>query len=438
MRTDCMHNLAAEKALLGAGINDYAVARQVAALPEELFTEPHCQATHRAIKRLVSRGVTPDLLTMDAEVQCDFSDTAALMEMQQAGFSPAMASQHEALLREARKRRVLYQLAGNLMQDAPNPGVSVTAIQNKGLETLRRADDAPQSSSMQDVMLALVDSIDSAKSKRRQVGIADFDRLTGGLQAGQLIYIGARPGIGKTALGLAMATHVARHSGPVLFVSLEMGNAEIGARIMAAESGVDLDHLSTGRMQEADYSRITPLYGELAKLPMHVTSRATTPLQVRSEAVRMQTREGLALIAIDYIQLMRGDGRYSSRYEEISAISRELKLMAMELDVPIISMCQLNRQSEKGMGRTKSAPSMAEARDSGALEQDANLFLTLYEPEEPDSQNDEWQLYHMCQANGLAWQVLTVEKNRQGRAGKINVGFDKAHMRYKALIQDQR
>ena len=152
----------------------------------------------------------------------------------------------------------------------------------------------------------------------------------------------------------------------------------------------------------------------------------------------MQARGGLKMIVVDYVQLMSGDGRGKSRYEEITSISRELKLLAMDLDVPILAMCQLNRQSEGIQGRVKKTePSMAEARDSGALEQDANVFLTLYEPEEPEQQGEAWQLYHLCQANGMAWQVLKVEKNRQGRTGRLNVAFDKAHMRYVSISTGQ-
>lgn len=435
---DCLHNLEAEKALLGAAINDALVAQEVASLPDELFTTPLTQATHRAVKRLTAAGKVPDLVTLDAEVQCDFSDTAALIEMQQAGWSVAQAGQHEALLMEAMRRRKLCELAERILHDAPNPGASLTALEAESLTALQAPDSAAESASMEDAALALAKELDSGAKGRTQTGVADYDLLTGGVKGGQLIYLGARPGIGKTALGLAMAAHVAAHSGPVLLVSLEMGEAEIAARLMAAQSGVDLDKLSTGRMQPEDYDAIAPHYGSISALPMRISRRARTPLQIRREAVRMQARGGLKMIVVDYVQLMSGDGRGKSRYEEITSISRELKLLAMDLDVPILAMCQLNRQSEGIQGRVKKTePSMAEARDSGALEQDANVFLTLYEPEEPEQQGEAWQLYHLCQANGMAWQVLKVEKNRQGRTGRLNVAFDKAHMRYVSISTGQ-
>lgn len=431
---DCLRNLDAEQAMLGAAMNDYAAAQEVAALPEGLFSDPRNQAVHRAVKRLVAEGKVPDLVTMDAEVQCDFADTAYLAALLQAGIIPSAARQYAALLRDAAARRSLLTLAQKIIADAANPAASVSALRSAAMETFRGSEPTPESADMRKTMQALSDSLDSGKSGRMQVGIPDFDRLTGGVQPGQLIYIGARPGVGKTALGLSMAKHIAEHSGPVLAVSLEMGLEEIGARLMASVSGVDLDKLSTGRMRLTDYETITPHYQPLSDLPLRIATHAATPLQVRQEAMRMQSSVGLRLVLVDYVQLMRGDGRYSSRYEEVSDISRELKLMAMDLHVPVIAMCQLNRQSEKGFGRTaRSAPSMAEARDSGALEQDANVFITLYEPDDPEQMGDDWYLYNVFKTNGMTWQVLTVEKNRQGRTGRINVGFDKPYMRYKCL-----
>ena len=148
----------------------------------------------------------------------------------------------------------------------------------------------------------------------------------------------------------------------------------------------------------------------------------------------MQEDGGLAMVLIDYIQLMRADGRHATRYEEVSAISREIKLLAMDLGVPVIALTQFNRNSEGGGWKgKKTMPTMAEAKDSGSIEQDANLFLIQYEPEEPDKQSEAWQAYHMCQANGWAWQVLAIAKNRQGRTGAINLAFDKPHMQFKSI-----
>lgn len=150
----------------------------------------------------------------------------------------------------------------------------------------------------------------------------------------------------------------------------------------------------------------------------------------------MQNKGGLAMIMVDYIQLMRADGRYNSRYEEVSAISRELKRMAMDLGVPILALTQFNRNSETSVGgkAEKRKPQMSEAKESGSIEQDANMFIVQWTPPEPmDQGSDFWEDFHTCQLNGWEWQLLSVDKNRQGRTGAISVGFDKPHMRFMSI-----
>ena len=150
----------------------------------------------------------------------------------------------------------------------------------------------------------------------------------------------------------------------------------------------------------------------------------------------MQSRQGLSMIVIDYIQLMSADGRHQSRYEEVSAISRELKRMAMDLGVPVLALTQFNRNSETSVGgkAEKRKPQMSEAKESGSIEQDANLFLIQWAPPVPTDQgSDAWEDYHACEINGWEWQILSVDKNRQGRTGFFSLAFDKPHMRFMCL-----
>lgn len=432
---DCLHNLNAEQALLGAAIQDMLVAQVVAGLPEHYFTDPRTQATHRAIKRIVARGGTPELQILDAEVACDYQDTAYLIAIMQQGFNVSATRQYEALLAQASKRRTMLSVAQTLLADAANPAADADALEANALKQLQTSDSAAQTTSIKDALIVLYDKMQQGDKGRLYTGIADLDAITGGFAGSQLIYLAARPGVGKTAIGLFMASHIAKHTGDVLVVSLEMDDTEIAARALAAESGVDLEHIVTGKLTTEEWLKTGESIGAASVQRMHITCRASTPLQVRREAVRLKARGELKLIVIDYVQLMHSDTKCSSRYEEITAISRDLKQLAMDLQVPILSMCQLNRQSERGFGRVKrTEPIMADARDSGALEQDANLFLILHEPEEPEDPNSsDFQLFHICRANGLTWQKLKIEKNRQGRTGVINLGFDKPHMRYTCI-----
>lgn len=429
---DVRRNQDAERALLGSAIGDSLVAARVAGLPEQLFTDRGCRAVHGAMQRMVRNGRKIDLVTLSAEVRREIADPEPmLIAMQSAGFMPSMAGEYIAMLEDAHKRRTLYQAAVSVAAGTGDPGQTVEAMEAELSAAMRPMGTETGTTDMRQALTRLSDSIDSAKTNRRQTGIADLDRMIGGLAPGQLVYIGARPGVGKSALGLAIAAHVARKGGRALYVTLEMGAEEMAARILADEGQVNLHQLTTGMLGADEYQRIAPLWGELARLPLWFDEKARTPLQVRRSAVRLQSAGGLALIAVDYIQLLSGGGKYGSRYEEVTAISRELKLLAMELGVPVLCMCQLNRTSERGYGRTKKTePSMAEARDSGAIEQDANLFLTLYQPEEPPEDAEGAELYQTFVQAGLSPMRIKVEKNRQGPTGVVNVGFDKSHMRF--------
>lgn len=435
---DVRRNQDAERALLGAAIGDSLVAARVAGLPEQLFTDRGCRAVHGAMQRMVRNGRKIDLVTLSAEVRREIADPEPmLIAMQSAGFMPSMAGEYIAMLEDAHKRRTLYQAAVSVAAGTGDPGQTVEAMEAELSAAMRHMEAENSLVSMKQALTNLSESMDGVKTKRRQTGIADLDRLTGGMFPGQLVYIGARPGVGKSALGLAIAAHVARKGGRVLYVTLEMAAEEMAARIMADEGSVDLYGLTTGKLTPEDYQRIAPLWGELSTLPIWFDEKSRTPLQVRRAAVNLQSGGELALVAVDYIQLLTGGGKYGNRYEEITAISRELKLMAMELGVPLVCMCQLNRSSEKGFGRAKrTEPSMAEARDSGAIEQDANLFLTLYQPEEPPEDPDGKELFQTFVQAGLSPMRIKVEKNRQGPTGVVNVGFDKPHMRFLCIRRE--
>ena len=284
--------------------------------------------------------------------------------------------------------------------------------------------------------MALYDSIEGAKKGRCYTGIADLDRLTGGFRGGKLIILGARPGVGKTALALQMAEHVATHCAPVLIVSLEMDSVEVMGRIAARRCGVDVQRMETGDMEPEDWAALARAVPELSQLPVRIAERADTPALIRREAAAMLYGSGLGMIVVDYLQLLHGDGRYASRTEEVGAISRELKRMAMDLGVPVLAMTQFNRLSEGGVGgkAERRKPQMSESKDSGSIEQDANMFLTLWQPPDPSSENEAaFRAWRYCEGAGVSWMALHVDKNRQGRTGCMFLGFDKPRMTFACL-----
>ena len=431
---DVMQNLDAERAILGLAMQDSACAQNVAAMEEGLWTDSAHRAVQRAIRRMVQRGDKIDLVSLCAECACDVQEPEAmLMDCLSRGISPVMMPQYESILQGCKRRRNLAAVSQEIAALCADPSADPDALAQHAASELTQGAADCRAIDMPGALMQFVDAIDNAKTGRVYTGLAALDRLTGGLRGGKMVVLGARPGVGKTALALQMAVHAARHTGPVLLVSLEMDAAEIVSRMVAAESGVDLQALEAGELTDEQARRASACYPAISALPIRMAQNTCTPMQVRREAMAMKHSGGLSMVVIDYLQLMRSDEKMKSRYEEVTAISREIKLLAMDLHVPILALSQFNRQSEGGYGKKKSMPTMAEAKDSGAIEQDANLFLVQYAPEEPAEEGPDWQAYHMCKANGWEWQVLKVEKNRQGRTGAIPMAFDKARMNFKTI-----
>ena len=431
---DVMQNIDAERAILGLAMQDSACAQAVAAMEEGLWTDSAHRAVQRAVRRMVQRGDKIDLVSLCAECACDVQEPEAmLMDCLSRGISPVMLPQYESILQGCKRRRNLAAVSQEIAALCADPSADPDALAQHAASELTQGAMDCRAIDMPGALMQFVDAIDNAKTGRVYTGLAALDRLTGGLRGGKMVVLGARPGVGKTALALQMAVHAARHTGPVLLVSMEMDAAEIVSRMVAAESGVDLQALEAGELTDEQARRASACYPAISALPIRMAQNTCTPMQVRREAMAMQNSCGLSMVVIDYLQLMRSDEKMKSRYEEVTAISREIKLLAMDLHVPILALSQFNRQSEGGYGKKKSMPTMAEAKDSGAIEQDANLFLVQYAPEEPAEEGPDWQAYHMCKANGWEWQVLKVEKNRQGRTGAIPMAFDKARMNFKTI-----
>ena len=424
-----LQNRSAEVALIGTAMASRECAAKLADLPADMFSAPDTQAAQRAVSRLLARGEQIDLITLEGETSKELDASGMLVTAIVDGYTISMWGQWVAILDECRRRRAIMTAAQDAMRAVQDPGEPVERISEALAAGAKVHQTASATVSMGEAMCALMDTFgDSRKACR--TGIADLDRLTGGFRGGKLVVLGARPGVGKTALALSMAKHVALHTGPVLFVSLEMDAAEIMARIYASESGVDVQELESGTLSDEALEGLGVYGPRVTSLPIRIAERAATPLQVRREAQRMREGDGLAMVVVDYIQLMRADGKHASRYEEVSEISRELKLLAMDLGVPVLALTQFNRQSEGGKGFARRAPTMAEAKDSGSIEQDANVFIVQWAPGEPGDDPYARHAADVCSRMGWQWQQLIVEKNRQGRTGACDVGFDRGHMQF--------
>ena len=420
----------AEQTIIGLALQDEACADSVAALPEDTFTTPETKALQKAIKSCLKDHEIANIVSVGSRLT---SNVVSVVECGNAciqmAISTAMYGQIETELLDLRRRRALRKICADVVNKIADPSEDVDTFANEITKVANDTGPQRETMNMNRMVMEFIEDLDK-KSEMIMTGVAGLDRITGGLQNGMLAILGARPKVGKTALGLSIALHVAQKAGPVLIISLEMKPKEMMQRIISAESDVNLHRIVTKNFRQEDYERMARVYGPLSVVPVEV-EQLPTPLQIRRKASAMQRNGGLAMIMVDYIQLMRADEPKKSRYEEVSSISRELKLMAMDLDVPILALTQFNRESEQGGVRRK--PSMAEARDSGSIEQDANIFLIQYPPNEPKLGSEIRDYWECCQAMGTEFQLLEIAANRQGPTGIVPLNFDKSHMKFTTL-----
>src|SRR5215218_804613 len=254
-------------------------------------------------------------------------------------------------------------------------------------------------------------------------GFRDIDRLTSGFQPGNLIIIAARPSMGKSALALCMAANVAlKHEIPVALFTLEMSKAEVTQRLMCSEAKVESQRLRTGKLAADDWPRLTAACDKLAKSPIYVDDTGSiTMMEIRSKARRLkQKHPELGLIIVDYLQLMTSGTNAENRVQEVSQISRSLKVLARDLEVPIIALSQLSRAVEQ---RHDKRPILSDLRESGSIEQDADLVMFVY--------RDEYYNPEETDSAGVA--ELLLAKHRNGATGTEKLAFQKRYARFADL-----
>ncbi|MFD2757566.1 replicative DNA helicase [Gulosibacter faecalis] len=235
---------------------------------------------------------------------------------------------------------------------------------------------------LQEAMLAAQADMDAAANRDGELtgvptGFRDLDALTNGLHPGQMIIVAARPGMGKSTLALDLCRWASIHADmPSIFFSLEMSRSEIAMRLLSAEASVKLQHMRTGKVSDDDWQKISRTQGDIANAPLYIDdSPNMTLVEIRAKCRRLKQKHGLKLIVIDYLQLMTSGKRVESRQQEVSEFSRALKLLAKELEVPVIALSQLNRNSEQ---RADKKPAISDLRESGSLEQDADMVILLH------------------------------------------------------------
>lgn len=263
------------------------------------------------------------------------------------------------------------------------------------------------------------------------IGLADLDRLLGGLHRSDMIILAARPSLGKTSLALNIARNAAiDQKAKVAIFSLEMGGEQLGNRLLSAEAGVDTQRLRLGQHDKAEEERVMEAIGGLSEAAIYVDDSALLrPMEVRSKARRLHGEVGLDLVILDYMQLMQGNRRFENRVQETSEISRSLKALARELDVPVLVVSQLSRAVE---ARTPHIPMLSDLRDSGSIEQDADVVIFIYR-DDVYFTKEQWERQNPLQPYPKGIAQLIVAKHRNGPTGQVSARFFERTARFGSL-----
>ena len=433
---DSLSDKEAEQAVLGAMMTEKSVIPRVIALlghtSDAFFTTDH-QLIYSAILAVYERVSKADPLLVADELkrtsQINRTGGAGYLYELQAPIVETESTEFYAdILHEKATRRRLIQAGGTIRELAQDESIEIAEVLNQAQETVFELGQNEAQRGFQPINPLITTSIDAIEKLFHKqdrflgipTGFMDFDHMTSGLQPGNFIIIAARPSMGKTTLVLNMAQNIAiDHERPVAIFSLEMPAQDIVMRMLAAESRIDFGKLRTGNFSEDYWRPLTDAAGRLSKAPILINdNRGLTIQSLRAEGRRLKGEHGdLALIIVDYLQLLRGTGRYNQREQEISEISRSLKVLAWELNVPIIACSQLSREVER---RPDKQPQLSDLRESGAIEQDADVVAFLYRE---DYYEDE-------DAGDRVEANLLIKKQRNGPTGAVVLYFTKKQMRF--------
>ena len=246
-------------------------------------------------------------------------------------------------------------------------------------------------------------------------GITDLDKMICGLHKQELTIIGARPGVGKTTLALQIAEHIAERGTETAIISLEMSDTQVIQKLISRRARINSYKMRMGTLETKELEQIGVVSAEIAELPIHLVTKARTIQHIENIARKLKNKNNLGLIVIDYIQLIKNKGKFNSREQEVADITRTLKLLSLELNIPIIGLCQLNRNA------ARQEPTLADLRESGAIEQDADNILFLYQEAES--------------TETVVDITLKLAKQRAGETGKISLKFNKANSEFREVIR---
>ena len=425
-RADPPHSIQAEESLLGAMLlSRDAIAAAVEVVSADDFYKPVHGHVYDAITALFGQGEPVDPVTVADQLRrAGLLDAvggpAALVSLQAGTPAVGSAARYGRIVEEHAMLRRLIGVAGEIAELGYEPPDDVAMAVDRAESLVfdvaqRRVTDSM--APLRELLEQKLDHLEMLYERGESItgvptGYTDLDERLAGLQPSNLVIVGARPSMGKTSFALGIAAHAALEAQtPVLFFSLEMSHLELTQRLLCAEARVDATRMRNGRLHESDWPKISHAVGRLAEAPMFIDDNPhLTVMEIRAKARRLKSRAGgLGLIIIDYLQLMTGRHNAENRQVEVSEMSRGLKILARELEVPVVALSQLSRNLEM---RADKRPQLADLRESGSLEQDSDVVMfiyreELYNPETPDRGTAE----------------IIVSKHRNGPTGAVQLAF---------------
>ncbi len=423
----------AEQAVLGAMLLDQDAALLATELvQDEMFYREGNRRLFRAMVSLVERRTVIDPVTLREELgrrgELDVVGGADyLADLVDAVPTAANLEYHARIVKDKAILRRLIETSTGIITEAYDGRSTASDLLDKAESRIFQISQERGSegfSRLKEMLWPTMERIEALQRSGKSItgvpsGFVDLDRLTSGFQPSELVIVAARPSMGKTAFCLNLATHAAVDGQGVAIFSLEMSRDQLVQRMLTAEARVDSQRVRQGGLRDADFTNLARAAGVLQSCPVWIDDTPSlTLLEMRSKARRLKADNDIKMVVVDYLQLMRSPEYAENRVQEISDISRSLKALARELAVPVVALSQLSRASEQRGGERR--PILSDLRDSGAIEQDADLVLFIHRPEYYDREDES--------KKGLADIMLA--KNRNGPTGDVQLRFSREYTRF--------
>jgi replicative DNA helicase len=428
----------AEQAVLGAMLLDQDASLSAAQLlADDMFYREAHRRLFRAMVSLTERRVVIDHITLrDELIRRGELDSIGgydyVAELADSVPTAANLEYHAKIVKEKAILRKLIETATGIITEAYDGHTTASELLDAAESRIFQVSQQRTEEGfarLKEMLWPTMERIETLQKSGKAItgvpsGFADLDNLTSGFQRGELVILAARPSMGKTAFVLNIATHAAVEQHGVAIFSLEMSKESLVQRMLTAEARVDSQLVRRGMLRDFDFTKLARAAGVLQQCPVWIDDTpALTLLEMRSKARRLKAENDVQMIIVDYLQLMRSPEYSDNRVQEISDISRSLKGLAKELGVPVLALSQLSRASEQRGGERK--PILSDLRDSGAIEQDADIVMFIHRPEYYDREDES--------KRGLAEIMLA--KHRNGPTGDVHLRFNREYTRFDSLTQ---